>query len=82
MIYCKCLKYVINKCCSVYFLNQLFLNPLTFFPIFNFDSNFHVLEEDIAYFRKVFNNSYNANEFYLKDIHGLYIALMEDMTFV
>ncbi|XP_025406452.1 uncharacterized protein LOC112680523 [Sipha flava] len=45
-------------------------------------SNFHVLEEDIAYFRKVFNNSYNANEFYLKDIHGLYIALMEDMTFV
>lgn len=45
-------------------------------------SNFHVLEEDVAYFRKVFNNSYNANEFYLKDIHGLYNALMEDMSFM
>ncbi|VVC30431.1 Hypothetical protein CINCED_3A001550 [Cinara cedri] len=45
-------------------------------------SNFHVLEEDLAYFRKVFNNSYNANEFYLKDIHGLYIAMMEDMSFM
>lgn len=45
-------------------------------------SNFHVLEEDVAYFRKVFNNSYNANEFYLKDIHGLYVAMMEDMSFM
>ncbi|XP_060856834.1 uncharacterized protein LOC132934536 [Metopolophium dirhodum] len=45
-------------------------------------SNFHVLEEDLAYFRKVFNKSYNANEFYLKDIHGLYIAMMEDMSFI
>jgi len=48
----------------------------------NLFSNFHVLEEDLAYFRKVFNNSYNANEFYLKDIHGLYIAMMEDMSFM
>ncbi|XP_050528812.1 uncharacterized protein LOC126898616 isoform X2 [Daktulosphaira vitifoliae] len=45
-------------------------------------SNYHVLEEDWAYFKTVFNNSYNANELYLKDIHGVYIALMEDSSFM
>jgi len=65
---------------TVYFMNNVYSKCIH--TVHNLYSNFHVLEEDLAYFRKVFNNSYNANEFYLKDIHGLYIAMMEDMSFM
>nr|XP_018903254.1 PREDICTED: uncharacterized protein LOC109034507 [Bemisia tabaci] len=43
--------------------------------------NLKVLQDDINYFKKQLNDSYNANEFFMKDIHTFYLVLAEEMLF-
>lgn len=40
-----------------------------------------MLREDFEYFRKIFNESYNANEFYMQDIYNIYLLLAEEIAF-
>lgn len=40
-----------------------------------------MLKSDIVYFRKVFNESYEANEFYMQDIYNITLLLAEEIAF-
>ncbi|XP_073994094.1 apolipoprotein lipid transfer particle isoform X2 [Rhodnius prolixus] len=39
------------------------------------------LQQDVKYFQRIFNESYAANEFYMKDIYEMYQILTEEISF-
>ncbi|KAK9498025.1 hypothetical protein O3M35_003911 [Rhynocoris fuscipes] len=39
------------------------------------------LQQDLKYFEKLFNDSYDANEFFMQDIYSMYQALTEEISF-
>lgn len=40
-----------------------------------------MINEDIKYFKKMFNESFQSNEFYMQDIYNFYLLLEEEMSF-
>lgn len=45
-------------------------------------SDLKTIQDNINYFKSVFNDSYNNNEFFLQDIHNLYTILSQEMSFM
>uniref|UniRef100_A0A1B6DM97 VWFD domain-containing protein n=1 Tax=Clastoptera arizonana TaxID=38151 RepID=A0A1B6DM97_9HEMI len=43
--------------------------------------NVDKFKEDIEYFRKILNESYNANEFYMQDVYNIYLLMAEEIAF-
>lgn len=43
--------------------------------------NVETLNEDVKYFKRVLNESFQSNEFYMQDIYNFYLLLEEEMSF-
>lgn len=71
-----------NKTTSIYVYSKqsmvLLLQVLQLNLIFR---NVEMLKSDIVYFQTVFNESYEANEFFMQDIYNITLILAEEIAF-